>query len=388
MADINGKIRLLRGTLASFAAGAFSRCLRIITDSANGETLATWNGTEWIQMARQLADGSLKSQGLKVNGAPCIESDRKAIFAGLTNEAVTLNTIPKRCASGEADSCFSDDGATAMCSRPLTLNGATRMPWASGHPANQFGGISAFWETPFLTRFARGIYYDGAVFRVADGGNTPATISLSSDGTFSFSADATAPVAGAVATAITNRFSVTKFGRANAWSTEPVLSGISSNVSTLTYTNSTTPTSIIDGGARTIAAQRWGNAGAVWSAIAMGTIQWTNSHTLRIEVLLGATVIADSGAISMSTISAGSIWSLSLFGTIRTEGASGTLQIDGVFRCTEAGGLVAIKGFPVGTVSPAAIDTTVSNTFNVRVTAGTASTGNILTTRTFQFEGN
>lgn len=35
MADINGKIRLLRGTLASFAAGAFARCLRLITARAS-----------------------------------------------------------------------------------------------------------------------------------------------------------------------------------------------------------------------------------------------------------------------------------------------------------------------------------------------------------------
>lgn len=168
---------------------------------------------------------------------------------------------------------------------------------------------------------------------------------------------------------------------------EPVMSGITASTAGLSYSNSTTPTSIIAAGAKTIEAGRWGVAGTTWMGLFMGAIQWTNAHTLRFEVLLGATVIADSGAIAMSAISSGSIWSLTLYGTLRTVGASGTLQIDGVFRCTESGGLVGIKGFPVNTPSPVAIDTTVSNTINVRVTAGTASTGNILATRTFHFSG-
>lgn len=176
-------------------------------------------------------------------------------------------------------------------------------------------------------------------------------------------------------------------GSVTCRTSEPVVSGLAASTSGLSYSNSTATTSIIAAGAKTIAAGRWGVAGTIWTALAMGTIQWTNAHTLRIQVKLGATVIADSGAISMSAIASGSIWSLTLYGTLRTVGASGTLQIDGVFRCTEAGGLVAIKGFPVGTASPAAIDTTIANTFDVVVTAGTASASNILATRTFHLSG-
>lgn len=304
-------------------------------------------------------------------------------ISGLSNRSIPLVST----AGGQlGDSSLSEDATSVKSAKPLTLNGATRPAWDADRNATQLDSLGSIWSSVSGVRLSRGMYYQG-VFRAISATEYGSFISLGSDGGLEFASADALVSAGAVA-AINPRVSASRTGALTCRTSEPVMSGITASTAGLSYSNSTTPTSIIAAGAKTIAAGRWGVAGTTWMGLFMGAIQWTNAHTLRFEVLLGATVIADSGAITMSAIASGSIWSLTLYGTLRTVGASGTLQIDGVFRCTESGGFVGIKGFPVNTPSPVAIDTTVSNTFNVRVTAGTASTGNILATRTFHLSGD
>lgn len=412
MATEYKRINLLIGNAASLARVSEEGTPAIWSDT--GYRLGWLADGAWkLAAVRGVSEtfSALTVTGLPANTVPRVNSGKTLVSGSIrdTGTAVTVSTplllptlsngsIPLVSTAGGqlGDSSLSEDAKSVKSAKPLTLNGATRPAWGAGWNVTMLGGTAAISEKEFNNGsylfLMRNTYTDGTVFKAitkgTNGVNFPALASVSDNGILSFLCSQTSPAAAdAVVTDLVARFSVNRFGAILCRDSEPVMSGITASTAGLSYSNSTTPTSIIAAGAKTIAPGRWGVAGTTWMGIFMGTIQWTNAHTLRFEVLLGATVIADSGAVAMSAISSGSIWSLTLYGTIRTVGASGTLQIDGVFRCTESGGLVGIKGFPVNTPSPAAIDTTVSNTINVRVTAGTASTGNILATRTFHFSG-
>lgn len=381
MANLPGRYKFLIDLFAAFTAKQYSGLPGIIQDKAY--KLAWYAGGLWRWAAPGDADGNVKATAVYVSDTERISALGK-VFA--TDVEVSSMTSGKYALAGTdgllGNGTLSEDATNVTSTKNIQSN-QNILAGKNGFPGGLFtDGDSTTWASVwwrlngmnrFVQRYAAISDWLEIVTRNDDGSQRAVVIKIPRAQGAAVEIGSPANVAGALI----------------CRTSESVSSGIAANIATPSpYTNSTTPTSMIAAGAKTIPAGRWGVVGTTWMALFMGTIQWTNTHTIRFEVLLGATVIADSGAVTLSTLASGSIWSLTLYGTIRTVGASGTLQIDGVFRCTETGGFVAIKGIQIGTASPAAIDTTVANTFNVRVTAGTASAANIFTTRTFHFSGN
>lgn len=139
-----------------------------------------------------------------------------------------------------------------------------------------------------------------------------------------------------------------------------------------TVTNTTSETTIIDGGSGTLTVPGGGFiAGDAFHAKMAGVISSNNGVTLTIKVKSGATVLATTGAVTLPKLTTQS-WNLDIQFIVRTTGASGSLHASGWFAYNSGSSLVGTN-FNT-TTSP--FDTTVSQTLDITVTWGAASTGN------------
>lgn len=151
---------------------------------------------------------------------------------------------------------------------------------------------------------------------------------------------------------------------------------------TSAITNTTTPTAFSSQAQKTLAANAFqgGTFLTLWAAGVYGTD--TAAPTLQIQVLLGSTVVADTGTITPLTGSLTNAgWNLQLKMGCYTNGSSGTLDVQGALTLATSTSASIVSLLSNSTTKT--IDTTTTQTITIKVTWGTASTSNTITCRQF-----
>ena len=151
MATLNKRLKFIRTSLALWASDLFSGRAGVVTDSVP-DSVERWGWNDsgtWKYSARSGANET---------------------FSGIKNTSLTANVLPRNTASGEADSCYFDDGSTAAISRPLTLNGATRQAWGGTYSgAFQFAaGAALVASSPRNGQLRVNHYFDGSDLRASN----------------------------------------------------------------------------------------------------------------------------------------------------------------------------------------------------------------------------
>jgi hypothetical protein len=142
-------------------------------------------------------------------------------------------------------------------------------------------------------------------------------------------------------------------------------------------TNTTVETSLVNGGVGTLIVPANGfQVGDSFRAIIAGVLNTGNNQTITIKVKDGNTILVNSGAKTISNIT-NNIFSLNIDFTIRALGAAGTASIVtlGTFHYTKTSNGVT-EGFAFNEVNSTTFNTTVSNTLDITVQWGAASTSN------------
>jgi hypothetical protein len=143
-------------------------------------------------------------------------------------------------------------------------------------------------------------------------------------------------------------------------------------------TNTTVETSLINGGVGTLSVPANGfNVGDSFRAIVGGIVNANNNQTLRIRVKAGSIVLLDSGIQNLGSSVINDVFSINVDFTIRQLGAAGVASLValGSFHYTKTNN-ASVQGFGFNTVNTTTFDTTISNTLDITVEWGTASTGN------------
>ena len=142
-------------------------------------------------------------------------------------------------------------------------------------------------------------------------------------------------------------------------------------------TNTVVETSLINGGVGTLSVPAKGfSVGDSFVAIMAGILNVTNNQTIRIRVKAGSVILLDSGAQPITNIT-NNVFSLNVNFTIRQLGTAGVASIVslGTFHYVKTVNGV-IEGFSFNVVNNTTFDTTISNTLDITVQWGAASTGN------------
>ena len=142
-------------------------------------------------------------------------------------------------------------------------------------------------------------------------------------------------------------------------------------------TNTVVETSLINGGVGTLSVPANGfSVGDSFVAIMAGILNATNNQTIRIKVKAGSIILLDSGAQPITNIT-NNVFSLNVNFTIRQLGTAGVASIVslGTFHYVKTVNGV-IEGFSFNVVNNTTFDTTISNTLDITVQWGAASTGN------------
>jgi hypothetical protein len=143
-------------------------------------------------------------------------------------------------------------------------------------------------------------------------------------------------------------------------------------------TNTTTETSLINGGVGTLTVPANGfSVGDSFRAVFGGLVNANNNQTIRIRVEAGSIVLLDSGPQNLGSSVINDIWSLNIDFTIRQIGAAGVASIVslGNFHYTKTNN-ASVQGFGFNVVNNTTFDTTISNALDVTAQWGAASTGN------------
>jgi hypothetical protein len=149
-------------------------------------------------------------------------------------------------------------------------------------------------------------------------------------------------------------------------------------------TNTTTETSLLDGGLGSLSIPADGfNVGDSFHAILTGHISAVNNHTLTIRIKAGSVVFATTGAITMAGTT-GKHWKLEMFFTVRTIGAAGVASIatGGAFMYTKNAS-TNFEGINFSTENTTTFDTTISNTLSITAQWGTANAGDSIYSEIF-----
>jgi hypothetical protein len=142
-------------------------------------------------------------------------------------------------------------------------------------------------------------------------------------------------------------------------------------------TNTDVETSLINGGVGTLSVPANGfKVGDSFRAVIAGVLNAGNNQTIRIKVKDGNTILVDSLAKTISNIT-NNVFSLNIDFTVRSLGAAGVASIVtlGTFHFTKTVNGVT-EGFAFNQVNSTTFDTTISNTLDVTVQWGAASTSN------------
>jgi hypothetical protein len=149
-------------------------------------------------------------------------------------------------------------------------------------------------------------------------------------------------------------------------------------------TNTTTETSLLDGGLGTLTVPaNMFKVGDSFHAVATGHIAAVNNHTLRVRIKSDGIVLADTGSIIMSGVTAGH-WKLEVEFVVRALGPSGTARIatGGTFFYTKNASN-SFEGTNFSTETSTGFDTTISNTLVITAQWGTASTSDSIYSEIF-----
>jgi hypothetical protein len=149
-------------------------------------------------------------------------------------------------------------------------------------------------------------------------------------------------------------------------------------------TNTLVETSLLDGGLGTLTVPANGfKVGDSFHAVATGHIAAVNNHTLRIRIKSGSVVLADTGSIIMSSVTAGH-WKLEVEFIVRTLGTSGVARIatGGTFFYTKNASN-SFEGTNFSTETSTGFDTTIDNTLVITAQWGTANSGDSIYSEIF-----
>jgi hypothetical protein len=145
-----------------------------------------------------------------------------------------------------------------------------------------------------------------------------------------------------------------------------------------TVTNTVVETTIIGTGVGTLSVPANGfTVGDTFRAVFGGIINADNNQTIRVKLKSGSVILLDSGAQNLGSAVTNDVWSLNVDFTIRQIGAAGVASIVslGSFHYTKTNN-ASVQGFGFNVVNSTTFNTTISNTLDVTVEWGTASTGN------------
>jgi hypothetical protein len=148
--------------------------------------------------------------------------------------------------------------------------------------------------------------------------------------------------------------------------------------------NTTTETSLLDGGVGTLTVPANGfKVGDSFHAILTGYISSVNNHTLRIRIKTDGIVLADTGVITMAATT-DRHWKLEIYFTVRTLGASGVASIatGGTFMYTKNAS-TNFEGTNFSTETTTGFDTTISNTLSITAQWGQTNTGDSIYSEIF-----
>jgi hypothetical protein len=143
-------------------------------------------------------------------------------------------------------------------------------------------------------------------------------------------------------------------------------------------TNTTVETSLVNGGVGTLSVPANGfSVGDSFRAIVGGVVNANNNQTLRVRVKAGSIVLLDSGPQNLGSSVINDVFSINVDFTIRQLGAAGVASIVslGSFHYVKTNN-ASVQGFGFNTVNSTTFDTTISNTLDITVQWGAASTGN------------
>ena len=150
-------------------------------------------------------------------------------------------------------------------------------------------------------------------------------------------------------------------------------------------TNTTTETTIIGSGVGSLIVPTNGFAvGDSFRAVLGGVMNANNNQTIRIKLKTGSVILLDSGVQDLGSAVIDDVWSLNVDFTVRQIGAAGVASIVslGSFHYTKTNN-ASVQGFGFNVVNSTTFNTTISNTLNVTVQWGNASTGNNIYSDTF-----
>jgi hypothetical protein len=142
-------------------------------------------------------------------------------------------------------------------------------------------------------------------------------------------------------------------------------------------TNTAVETPLINGGVGTLSVPaNFFKVGDSFRAIIAGVLNVGNNQTIRIRIKDGTSILADSGAKTISNI-AGDVFSLNVDFTVRALGGPGVASIVtlGTFHYTKTSN-DATQGFAFNNINNTTFDTTVANALYITVQWGAANTGN------------
>ena len=140
--------------------------------------------------------------------------------------------------------------------------------------------------------------------------------------------------------------------------------------------NTTTETSVLDGGVGTLSVPANGfTKGDAFHAVLTGHVSSVNNHTLRIRIKSNGATLADTGTISMPQTTE-QHWKLDIHFTINQIGAATTASIStgGTFLYTKDASN-AFEGASFSTENSSSFDTTTPNTLSITAQWGTANSG-------------
>jgi len=149
-------------------------------------------------------------------------------------------------------------------------------------------------------------------------------------------------------------------------------------------TNTTTETSLLDGGLGSLSIPADGfNIGDSFHAILTGHISSVNNHTLTIRIKSGSVIFATTGAITMAGTT-GKHWKLEVFFTVRTIGAAGVASIaTGCAFMYTKNASTNFEGINFSTENTTTFDTTISNTLSITAQWDTANAGDSIYSEIF-----
>jgi hypothetical protein len=142
-------------------------------------------------------------------------------------------------------------------------------------------------------------------------------------------------------------------------------------------TNTAVETSLINGGVGSLSVPaNFFKVGDSFRAIIAGVLNVGNNQTITVRVKDGTSILADSGAKTITNI-AGDVFSLNVDFTVRALGGPGVASIVtlGTFHYTKTSNGVT-EGFAFNNINNTTFDTTIANTLNITVQWGAANVAN------------